>query len=367
MRFHQTLLLLSFLCFTISCGEDDGNVSVDPSNLQVSTSISDDGSGLVTIDATAENVTSFDFQSGEVLDQVDLVNSDGKFTYNYSETGIYSAVVRAYGESGRFVRKEIQISVEVGDGTIPDDGYTTPISYEGMELVWSDEFNQNSLNLSDWTYEIGTGSNGWGNNELQYYTENNTSVSNGYLTIEARQESVGGRSYSSSRIVTNSKQSFQYGRIDIRAKLPEGQGIWPALWMLGSNFNSVGWPSCGEIDIMEMIGGSGREKTVHGTVHWSNNGDYASYGGSYDLTSGIFKDEFHVFTIIWTENQIKWYVDDQEFNVIDITPSALSEFRQDFFFIFNVAVGGNWPGSPNAATTFPQQMIVDYVRVFQEE
>lgn len=250
-----------------------------------------------------------------------------------------------------------------GELVIPTAGYTTPESYEGMTLVWSDEFDGESLNTDDWTYEIG--GHGWGNNELEYYTNKNTSIVEGNLVIEARKESQGGRLYTSSRIVTMDKQEFQYGRIDIRAALPYGQGIWPALWMLGSNFKTVGWPACGEIDIMEMIGGGGREKTVHGTVHWSNGGDYASFGGHYNLGSGTFSDEFHVFSILWDENEIIWYVDDVQFHVIDIRGDNLSEFRQPFFFIFNVAVGGNWPGNPNGSTLFPQRMIVDYVRVFQ--
>ncbi|MFY0592174.1 glycoside hydrolase family 16 protein [Roseivirga sp.] len=249
--------------------------------------------------------------------------------------------------------------------SIPTSGYTSPTSYANRTLVWSDEFESSSLNLSDWTYEIGTGSNGWGNNELQYYTNSNTSMQDGHLVITAKEQSLNGSNYTSSRIVTMNKQDFRYGRIDIRAALPEGQGIWPALWMLGSNFNTVGWPASGEIDIMEMIGGSGRESTVHGTVHWENDGQRAQFGGETTLSSGTFHDQFHVFSIEWDASQIRWLVNDQQYHVIDTTPAQLSEFRNSFFFIFNLAVGGNWPGSPNSSTTFPQYLIVDYVRVFQ--
>lgn len=249
---------------------------------------------------------------------------------------------------------------------IPSTGYTTPTSYANRTLVWQDNFDASSLNLSDWTYEIGTGDNGWGNNELQYYTNTNTLMQDGHLVIAAKKESRNGSDYTSSRIVTLNKQSFQYGRIDIRAVLPEGQGIWPALWMLGSNFNSVGWPASGEIDIVEMIGGSGRENTVHGTVHWQNDGQHAQFGGENTLSSGTFNDEFHVFSIEWTASRITWFVDDQQFHTIDITPAQLSEFRNSFFFIFNLAVGGNWPGSPNSTTNFPQYLIVDFVRVFND-
>ena len=256
-------------------------------------------------------------------------------------------------------------TIKTNDPNAPLGGYETPTSYPGYTQAWSDEFSGAALNTSDWTYE--TGGSGWGNNEWQYYRAENTSVANGYLTIEARQENFGGRNYTSSRLITKDKQSFRYGRIDIRAVLPEGQGIWPALWMLGSNISTVGWPSSGEIDIMEMVGGSGREDTVHGTGHWDNNGSNASYGGDYTLNSGTFADEFHVFTIEWDSSVIRWFVDDVQYHALSITSAGLSEFREEFFFIFNIAVGGNWPGYPDGSTVFPQRMLVDYVRVFEKQ
>ncbi len=247
--------------------------------------------------------------------------------------------------------------------SIPATGYTTPESYEGMTLLWQDEFSGDALG-SDWTAELGGG--GWGNNELQYYRKENTSLVEGNLVIEARKESFGGRSYTSSRLITKGKFDFTYGRVDVRAALPYGQGIWPAIWMLGANISQVGWPSCGEIDIMEMIGGSNRERTTHGTLHWSNaSGQHAYQGGSYNLSSGIFADEFHVFTMIWDSDKVEWYVDDVYFHTQGTADATMAEFDLPHFLILNVAVGGNWPGSPNDATVFPQRMIVDYVRVFQ--
>lgn len=253
------------------------------------------------------------------------------------------------------------------NGGIPTTGFVSPESYEGYNLVWRDEFEGTELS-SDWTFEIGTGNNGWGNNELQFYRRENTTVRDGYLIIEAKRENFSGRQYTSSRIVTMGKQNFRYGRIDVRAALPKGQGIWPAVWMLGKNFPTAGWPVCGEIDIMEMVGGNanGKNNRVHGTIHWSNNGQHAETGGFYTLPSGIFADNFHVFSIIWTPNSIRWLVDNQEYYVVNTSPAGLNAFREEFFFIFNVAVGGNWPGSPDASTTFPQAMVVDYIRVFQE-
>ncbi len=259
----------------------------------------------------------------------------------------------------------VVVLIEPDALVIPTEGQESPRSYPGMTLLWEDDFSAASINQSDWTFETGTGDNGWGNNELQHYRANNAYTKEGHLIIEAKKERFSGSNYTSARMVTLGKQDFQYGRVDIRAALPEGQGIWPALWMLGSNFRSVGWPASGEIDIMEMVGGGGRENTVHGTVHWENDGQRAQFGGDVTLPSGTFNDKFHVFSIEWNASRITWYLDNQEFHAIDTTPAQLSEFRNSFFFIFNLAVGGNWPGSPSSATTFPQYLIVDYIRVFQ--
>ena len=248
--------------------------------------------------------------------------------------------------------------------SIPETGYSTPETYEGMTLVWSDEFDGPEINSNNWTFEIGTGNWGWGNNELQYYQEDNTSIIDGNLVIEARRQTLDNSIYTSSRLITRGKQSFQYGRVDIRAVMPEGQGVWPALWMLGSNHLQVGWPTCGEIDIMEMIGGEERDNVVHGTAHWNQDG-HVSYGQSMTNVSGKLSEEYHVYSIIWDEQSIRWYFDDVNFNTIDITPAALSAFHDDFFFIMNIAVGGIWAGSPDNTTLFPQWMIVDYIRVFQ--
>ena len=248
--------------------------------------------------------------------------------------------------------------------SIPETGYSTPETYEGMTLAWSDEFDGPEINSNNWTFEIGTGNWGWGNNELQNYQEDNTSIIDGNLVIEARRQTLDNSNYTSSRLITRGKQSFQYGRVDIRAVMPEGQGIWPALWMLGSNHLQVGWPTCGEIDIMEMVGGEERDNVVHGTAHWDQDG-HVSYGQSTTNESGKLSEEYHVYSIIWDAQSIRWYLDDVNFNTIDITPAALSAFHDDFYFIMNVAVGGVWAGSPDNNTLFPQWMIVDYIRVFQ--
>jgi beta-glucanase (GH16 family) len=247
-------------------------------------------------------------------------------------------------------------------------GYTTPLTYPGYSLVWSDEFSGNSLDLNNWNQEIGNGNGGWGNNELESYTNSlkNTFVSNGNLIIEARRETIGSINYTSGRMTTQEKKFFKFGRIDIRAKLPVGKGIWPALWMLGTNITSMGWPVCGETDIMELIGTN--PAIVYGTLHWSNAaGIHASKGSSYSLLSGDFSKQFHVFSLVWAENNMQLYADDQKYLDISISDVGADNypFNSDQFFIFNVAVGGNWPGPPDLTTEFPQRMFVDYIRVFQ--
>ena len=253
---------------------------------------------------------------------------------------------------------------------IPDfTGYQSATSYEGYSQVWSDEFDGSEVDENNWGYDIG--GSGWGNNELEFYTNRNAYLTDGNLVIRANKENYGGREYTSSRLKTQSKQTVNYGRIDIRAVMPQGQGIWPALWMLGSNFPTVGWPHSGEIDIMEMIGGNGRENTVHGTAHWYNqsSNQNASYGGNYGLPSGeTLSTNFHVFSIDWDSTSITWYLDNVQYHTMAINDSSsLAAFRKDFFFIFNIAVGGNWPQYPDASTVFPQRMVVDYVRVFQKD
>jgi len=260
-----------------------------------------------------------------------------------------------------------QITLKNDDGAPPIDntGYTSPSSYSGYNLVWEEEFDGSTLDLTDWNYE--TGASGWGNNESQYYRSGNKNaeLDQGYLRITAKEETHLGAPYTSARLTTQGKESFQYGRIDIRAKVPYGQGVWPALWMLGDNFGSAGWPTCGEIDIMELIGGDGyNDRTVYGTAHWSNNGSHAEYGGNKSLPLGEkYNDEFHVFSIVWNSSSIRWYVDNSPYHTMNT--AALTAFQNKFFFILNIAVEGNWPGPVGPSTQFPQYMLVDYIRVFQ--
>ncbi len=285
--------------------------------------------------------------------------------------------VKLYNPKNVYVEKDLSvITVEDDDDNtsglvIPSTGYITPESYPGYNLVWSDEFTADTLNLSSWTFEEGDGcpgNCGWGNNELQYYREDNTTIVDGNLVITAKEQNFADHDYTSSRIVTKGKKQFKFGRIDIRAALPEGKGIWPALWMLGSNVDAVGWPACGEIDIMELTGDL--PNRVVGTVHYGANLSQHQYNSTSKYTTGSdsYQDRFHVFSINWENNLIEFLIDDEVYQTI--TPASLNgapyPFNKNQFFIFNMAVGGNWPGSPDGSTSFPQYLIVDYVRVFQK-
>ncbi len=225
-------------------------------------------------------------------------------------------------------------------------------------LVWQDEF-ESSIS-DDWTFEEGMGSSGWGNNELQYYREENASVVDGMLQIQAKVESYGDASYTSARMKTQGIKSFTYGKIEARISMPSFTGVWPAFWMLGENISSVGWPACGEIDIMEHVN---TENTTYGTCHWYDEA-YASYSGntSVDVTG------FHVYSIEWDEDYIRWYVDDTQYHEMTITDgvNGTSEFHNEFFILLNMAIGGDWPGFSVDETAMPANMYVDYVRVYQE-
>ena len=269
------------------------------------------------------------------------------------------------------------ITVSRGIGIITDndsptnfdaEGYNTATEHFGYNLVWADEFDGTELSTESYNFEIGDGCPnlcGWGNNELEYYTDaaENIRLEDGKLVITATR--LGTEGFRSARIQTQDKREFRFGRIDIRAKLPEGKGLWPAIWMLGANISDVGWPASGEIDIMELVGD--KPNTIHGTAHWGNAGQPSTFQGSSISLQEKYSEQFHVFSLVWELNELKWYMDETLFHTI--TPNNLQgetyRFNQAFFFIFNVAVGGNWPGSPNASTQFPQTMEVDYVRVFQ--
>ena len=242
-------------------------------------------------------------------------------------------------------------------------------------VVWGDEFsgsNGSAPDSSKWTLE--TGGDGWGNHELEYYTNRpqNVQIQNGSLIITASKETYTGkdgvtRNYASARMMTAGKFEQQYGRFEARIKIPYGQGIWPAFWMLGNNSGPVGWPTCGEIDIMENIGKE--PAMVHGTIHGPGYSGAAGIGSSFSLARGRFADDYHLYAVEWEPNLIRFYVDSNLYATR--TPAELPQgtkwvYDHPFFMILNVAVGGDWPGPPDTTTVFPQTMLVDYVRVYRK-
>jgi beta-glucanase (GH16 family) len=242
---------------------------------------------------------------------------------------------------------------------------TPDLTRDGWALVWHDEFEGPEINADVWTHEIG--GHGWGNGENQYYTDDpdNAFIEDGMLVIQALERNYLGKPFTSARLTTQGKLTQQYGRIEARIQIPTGKGIWPAFWMLGENYDTVGWPRSGEIDIMENIGSE--PWVVHGTLHGPGYSGGSGVGAAYRLPDrSPFHANFHVYAVEWEPQEIRWYVDDALYSTI--TPARLPGdwvYDQPFFMILNVAVGGRWPGYPDASTEFPQRMLVDYVRIYE--
>ena len=345
--------LILTLMLVVSCGgsgsDDDDEVIVQgPSNLTIEANIkgvdasnpNGDGSGEVQFVFSADNANTFKLSlgDGEVIE-----TSSNSLTYTYTGSGIktYNVYISAYN-GAKFISESITITVKINSG-----------------LIWSDEFSSDGApNSSNWTYDLGAG--GWGNNELQTYTNesSNVIVEGGFLKITAKADGNGG--YTSTRLKSQGLQSFKYGRVEVRAKLPASQGTWPAIWMLGDSFTSVGWPHCGEIDIMEQTGWD--KGTTLGTLHWYNTAgsSNASYGTNTTVENAT--SEFHIYALVWDENSLKIYVDDVEFFVMN--NNANLPFNDNFFFILNIAMGGSLGG--NIPNDFTQStMEIDYVRVYE--
>ncbi len=338
-----TTLLFSILTIFSSCkkGTTPGNNNVAPTNLTVSAIVSSDNSGNVSFTASATNAVTYDYDFGNGIFQT---VASGVVTYRYPASGTYTVNVIAKSASGQTISKSTQITVIVTSS-----------------LIWSDEFDTpGSPDPAKWGYDIGTGSGGWGNNELEYYTNrtDNAIVSGGTLKIIAKRESFSGSAFTSARLLTKDKFSFKYGKVEVRAKLPAGVGTWPAIWMLGGNINTVGWPSCGEIDIMEHRGS--HLNTIGAALHHPGHS-----GGNPDVGTVTIPNvttAFHKYTVEWSATTIKFLVDDVPFFTFANTASI--PFNHNFFLILNVAMGGNYGGPVDAAFT-TAAMEVDYVRVYQ--
>lgn len=224
-------------------------------------------------------------------------------------------------------------------------------------LVWSDEFDEADIDATKWGFDLG---NLGVNNEKEFYQAKNAAIANGNLVITANKELVSGQPYTSARMKTQDKFSMTYGRIEARIKLPMGQGMWPAFWMLGANINTVSWPQCGEIDIMEHINAN---NVIYGTMHWNNNG-HVSYGNTTMSTPA----DYHVYAVEWDSKQIRWYVDDTLFQTGNIYGNVnnTGAFHLPFFILLNLAVGGDFPGATVDESILPASMYVDYVRVYKQ-
>lgn len=265
---------------------------------------------------------------------------------------------------------------EKGTDASKDTNNASNVNEEKVEwdLVWSDEFKESNIDTNNWNYQIVEA--GKYNDEWQRYTNSseNAYIEDDCLVIKAIHESEehGMDQYTSARLNTANKQTWKYGKIAARIKLPQGNGMWPAFWMLGANINENGgdtpWPQSGEIDILELYG-SKDNAVVEGNLHYANQSNKHTMTGAiaYELDEDIFADDFHVFELIWEEEKITWLVDGEAYTSAPITAEEMSEFHKEFFILLNVAVGGAWAGRPDDSTTFPQYMYVDWVRVYQKK
>jgi beta-glucanase (GH16 family) len=338
------IFLFSF--FTASSCKKDSSTPANPapSNLEVNATVSADGTGNVSFKATATNAATFDFEYGDAVVET---GTNGAVTHRYTLAGTNTFTVRVTAKNS------------AGVSTVKTITVTVTVTITAPALVWSDEFNADGLpNPAKWGYDLGAG--GWGNNEAQYYTSrgDNAVVINGVLKINLKKEAYSGSNYTSARLLTKDKFSFKYGKVEARAKLPAGGGTWPAIWMLGSNIGTVGWPACGEIDIMEHLGND--LNRIYTTLHYPGRSGGNANGSSRVISNAT--TEFHIYSLEWSPTEIKISVDDQVIHTVANTASL--PFNQNFFIICNVAMGGNFGGviDPNVTSA---TMEIDYIRVYQ--
>ncbi|MBC7399900.1 MAG: family 16 glycosylhydrolase [Mucilaginibacter sp.] len=328
-----------FACKKVGTEGGAGTTDLAPTNLAVTAVINPDNSGNVTFTAAASNAITFDYDFGNGTYQT---VASGIVTYRYPSSGTYVVNVIAKSNGGQTISKTTSVIVTVTSS-----------------LSWSDEFNVDGApDGAKWGYDLGAG--GWGNNELEYYTNrtDNAYVSNGTLKIVAKKESFGGSNYTSARLTSYNKFSLKYGKLEIRAKLPVSAGTWPAIWTLGSDFSTNTWPACGEMDIMEQTGAD--KSRVLGTLHYPGHSGGNGDGGSTVVANAT--SEFHIYAIEWNSSSIKISVDGVVYKTV--ANSSTLPFNHNFFIILNIAMGGSLGGSidPNFTTN---TMEIDYVRYYQ--
>lgn len=329
-------------------------LSISKNDLLLSFSASPDASNPNKI--LLKNTTEGEYDSMKwIFKNKEIVDEDDAVAY-YPYKGKYEIELQiTKGDKVYSEKRELSISED-------DPNYIS-----SFVLTWADEFDGSEVNTSHWTFE--SGQHGWGNNELQNYTNgSNAEVKNGKLILTAQKvnDNLQPGSYTSARMITKDKQEFTYGRMEIRAKLPSGRGIWPAIWMLGANISEVSWPACGEIDIMEYVGY--QPDIIHATVHTPSG--YGANGNGKSKTLTTAEEEFHIYGVIWTEKEMVFYVDTPENVTHTYAPFNKTDenwpFHKPHFFILNIAVGGNWGGAQGIDNSiFPQTMEIDYVRVYQ--
>ena len=348
MNYLKKLLpvLLSFFIL-VSCkkaGADNGTTKIAPTNLAITFVVSTDSSGNVAFTAKADNAVSYAYELGNG-DIRTAASGIVKYQYTLKGTNTYTVTVTATSGTGLTVKTTATVTVTVKDFA--------------LGLFWSEEFNTDGPpDPTKWGYDLGAG--GWGNQELEYYTSRpeNAVVKDGVLKINLIKESYNGSAYTSARLLSKGKFEFTYGKVEIKAKLPAGVGTWPAIWMLGSNVNTVPWPACGEIDIMEHLGRT--LNTIYGTLHYPGHSGGSANGATTVIANAT--TEFHIYSVEWTADAIKIFVDNTLFHTVANDGSI--PFNHDFFLILNVAMGGGFGGSPDAAVT-NATMEIDYIRVYK--
>ena len=335
------IFMLSAVFVLQACSKSSGKDSVSdaPTNLQVTAVVNPDNSGNVLFTATATNAVTYEINFGNGTFQV---VPSGVYTYKYLYSDIYSVTVIAKSSSGQSITKTIEVIIDLP-----------------LILFWSEEFNTDGApDPSKWGYDLGAG--GWGNSELQTYTNRpeNAVVQGGVLKIKAIKENISNSSYTSARLLSLNKFAFTYGKVEVRAKIPAGVGTWPAIWMLGSNIATTPWPGCGEIDIMEHRGSELNK--IFATLHYPGRSGGNANGGTIMLANAT--TDFHVYKLEWSRSSIKIYADNQL--VHSVGNSLAIPFNRDFFFILNMAIGGNFAGPVDPAFS-NATMEVDYMRVYK--
>ena len=324
---------------------------------------------IATVASAAFFACSSDSSSSGPAEDTSATSSSSTPAFSSDTTPESSSDMPATPESSSIAEPESSSDAPASSSSAELQSSSAAVSSSSESpYLWSDEFD--TIDSTKWTFEIGTGASGWGNNEWQYYTgrSENAYVQDGILHIRANKEDFEGAKYTSARMITKGKFSFTYGTVEARIALPIGKGIWPAFWTLGENIDAVSWPACGEIDIIEAVND---ENVVYGTNHWQAGGNQADYGNNtrdyYGTSKELDITQFHNYKMVWNEKLIAMYVDNFKYQEIAIenAKDGLEAFHKPQFFILNVAVAGNWPGFEVDDSQFPNEMLVDYIRVSQ--